>query len=142
MKICPECSFELEEQATVCPKCGYFFKTNMNVKYINKIGSCLFIIAAVFCQIFGIYQITNNDYKYYCEHISECIKDHDVLQNAAVSDEPENLRNEYFIFAKRYEDMIESDKKEIAKYRISSIISVVFGVTFMLLAVKCIKNQK
>ncbi|MDE7294662.1 MAG: hypothetical protein K2N72_09595 [Oscillospiraceae bacterium] len=142
MKICPECSFEIEEQADVCPKCGRFLKSRKPPKYIHKIVYCFLIIAAVFCQIFGIYQIANDDYKYYCEHRSECLKDHDVLSNAAMSEKSENLRNAYFIFAERYEDMIEYDNKEIEKYRISSIISTVLGVTFMLLAVKLITIKK
>ncbi|MDE6593181.1 MAG: hypothetical protein K2K57_08990 [Oscillospiraceae bacterium] len=142
MRIYPECSFEFEEQVTVCPKCGCSLESNGSLNCINKIGSYLLIIAAVFCQIFGIWQNANDDYKFYCEHRSDCLKDYDIIYSAATSDKSENLRNAYFSFAERYEDMIEYDNKEIAKYRISLIISIGCGVTFMLLAVKYIKNQK
>lgn len=140
MRKCPECDNEVHEGMIVCPNCGYELltdKKNELTKSKRKAIGLVMIVVACICFVWGVIQLTNESYKFYQQHLQECIdariEARDAAEDVNAGYLTGYLLSTYDDIDESYAEMIEDDEKEIWNYRIKAMIGCAGGVILLLI---------
>ncbi len=150
-RICPECKANISNHDKTCPFCGFplddsrdfseiknnsISKKSFSTKQIVGMVMC---VAALVCIIIGITRITNDTYKFYKEHLNECMDAYGEVK-AEANHSYGWFSSTYDWIADNYEDMIAEDRKELWSYRIQAIVLCGAGAVLIALGVPKIKQ--
>lgn len=150
IRLCPECGTDVGTDLDTCPCCGYPLKStnksNINkIKFSSNISSNKRKIGIIMCAvailfiIIGITRITNDDYKFYTEHLEECLDAYGEVK-AEAKRSSGWFSSAYNSIADRYEDLIADDRKELWIYRIQAIVSCSAGAVLLYFGVPKVKQ--
>ena len=149
-RFCPECNAEIDAAVSTCPSCGYPleatatpFEPAVQTKVTGnkRIIGMVMCIAALICIIIGITRVTNSSYRFYEQHLSDCLDGYADVKASAVH-APAMFAYTYQLLAESYEDMIEKDRKELWSYRIQAIVYCGAGAVLAVLGVPKLKQEE
>ena len=139
---CPECGAEIREDNTTCPSCGYPLAAHMKAaesgRHSNPVvesgaatansnskrAGMVMCLIAIVCILLGISRVTNTRYRFYEQHLQECIEGQARVQwNAdhATGMLSGVLSGTYSNLANDYGEMIAADRRAIWSYRVQAI---------------------